>query len=48
MRQPSAHEDYHTMFLFALYKKGPPVLTSLAKKRRYLDTHLKGELTDLF
>ena len=29
-------------------KKGLPLPFSLAKKRIYLDTHLKGELTDLF
>ena len=34
--------------LLALFKKGTPLLFRLAKKRRYLDTQLKGELTDLF
>ena len=29
-------------------QKGLPVPFTLAKKRTYLDTQLKGELTDLF
>ena len=29
-------------------KKGLPLPFTLAKKRTYPDTHLKGELTDLF
>ena len=34
--------------LLAPSKKDIPILFSLAKKKIYLDTHLKGELTDLF
>ena len=34
--------------LLAPSKKDLPLLFSLAKKRIYLDTQLKGELTDLF
>ena len=32
----------------ASFKKGLPLLFSLAKKKIYLDTLLKEELTDLF
>ena len=34
--------------LFGFYKKGLPFSFSLAKKKIYLNTHLKTELTDLF
>ena len=34
--------------LLVLSKKGLPLPFSLAKKRIYLYTQLKGELTDLF
>ena len=41
-------KSHNAAVLLAPSKKGPPLAFSLAKKRIYLDTQLKGELTDLF
>ena len=49
LRQPNALGGNLIMWLsfWHLPKKGLPLLFSLAKTRIYVDTQLKGELTDL-
>ena len=41
-------KSHNAALLLAPSKKGPSLAFSLAKKRIYLDTQLKGELTNLF
>ena len=42
------HDHHQHHHLLAPFKKGLSLPLTLAKKKKYLDTQLKGELTDLF